>query len=321
MIGSLVACGVPPWFMVAHSAGEVFEGLLDSLGRPVAEADRSAGAVFRIAAPWLPVPGSPALAIRSLRSGAGLGRTARLAAWAPAGVISTEPLKETVRRALPSGWPAEGNLWLVACDYATGERVVFGRPGAPPADERALIAQALRDRPDVVAERLVQGSAAKFADAERALFFPTVSALGAFGLAPYRQDTLNPTYSAVGVNVTVPLTNGNLFAARHAEASLRARAESERVRDLENHVARDVRLALLDAQSAFQRLDLTNQLLDQATQAQDLAQSRYDLGLSSIVELTQAQLNKTRAEIEQASARYDYQAHMAALRYQTGELR
>jgi hypothetical protein len=39
------------------------------------------------------------------------------------------------------------------------------------------------------------------------------------------------------------------------------------------------------------------------------------------VELTQAQLNKTRAEIEQASARYDYQARMAALRYQTGSLK
>jgi hypothetical protein len=35
----------------------------------------------------------------------------------------------------------------------------------------------------------------------------------------------------------------------------------------------------------------------------------------------QAQLNKTRAEIEQASARYDYQARIAALRYQTGTLK
>jgi NTE family protein len=26
MIGALVACGVPPWFMVAHSAGEELEG-------------------------------------------------------------------------------------------------------------------------------------------------------------------------------------------------------------------------------------------------------------------------------------------------------
>ena len=114
------------------------------------------------------------------------------------------------------------------------------------------------------AERLVRESSAKFADAEHALWFPTISAIGAAGVAPFHQDALSPHYAAIGVNVIVPLTNGNLFAARHAEASLRARAEGERLRDLENRVARDVRVALLDAQAAFQRLDLTNQLLDQA---------------------------------------------------------
>jgi outer membrane protein len=195
------------------------------------------------------------------------------------------------------------------------------QPAAPPTDDAAVVAQALRERPDVAGERLARESAAKFADAERALWFPTISAIGAAGLAPLRQIGLNPHYSAIGINVSVPLSNGNLFAARHTEASLHARAEGERLRDLENRVTRDVRLALLDAQSGFQRLDLTNQLLDQASQAQELAEARYGLGLSSIVELTQAQLNKTRAEIEQASARYDYQARMAALRYQTGSLK
>src|SRR5512134_517601 len=48
MIGSLCAAGVSPWFMVAHSAGEVFDGLTDAHGRPAHEADRSGGAVFRL---------------------------------------------------------------------------------------------------------------------------------------------------------------------------------------------------------------------------------------------------------------------------------
>src|SRR5919199_3260420 len=64
MMGALVAAGVPPWFMVAHSAGEVFEGLVDANGRPVAEASRSAGAMFRLH-PAIPLlaPGSPRLAL------------------------------------------------------------------------------------------------------------------------------------------------------------------------------------------------------------------------------------------------------------------
>ena len=52
---------------------------------------------------------------------------------------------------------------------------------------------------------------------------------------------------------------------------------------------------------------------EQAQKALDLAQSRYKLGLSSIVELSQAQLNETQAEIAQASAKYDYQTQTSIL--------
>jgi len=194
-------------------------------------------------------------------------------------------------------------------------------PPPPPTDADTVVAQALRDRPDVAAERYEHESAAKFADAERALWFPTIAAVAAAGVTPYRQAGLNSQYSAAGVNVTVPLANGHLFSARRAEASFEALAAQQHVRDLENRVSRDVRLALLDAQTGFQRLDLTNQLLAHASEALDLASSRYSLGLSSIVELTQAQLNQTQAEIAQASARYEYQAQMSALRYQTGSLK
>jgi outer membrane protein len=58
-------------------------------------------------------------------------------------------------------------------------------------------------------------------------------------------------------------------------------------------------------------------LLSKAREALDLAQERYKLGLSSIVELSQAQLNVTIAEIESANARYEFQLQRAILNYQT----
>jgi outer membrane protein len=195
------------------------------------------------------------------------------------------------------------------------------QPESPPSDLDALIARALADRPDVARERFVQQSEAKFADAERALAFPTVSVAGAVGLVPFFETGLRDRYSAIGVNVAVPVLNGNLFAARKAEARFRATAGVEALTDLQNRVARDVRVTWLDLQTAYQRLALTDQLVAQATDALDLAQQRYNLGLSSIVELTQAQLNETRARIEQATARYDYQDRSAVLRFQTGQLR
>jgi len=66
---------------------------------------------------------------------------------------------------------------------------------------------------------------------------------------------------------------------------------------------------------------LTSKLLEHANQAFDLTQARYDLGSSSIVELSQAQLNKTTAEIAQANARYQYHLRRAILDFQIGTLR
>lgn len=83
-------------------------------------------------------------------------------------------------------------------------------------------------------------------------------------------------------------------------------------------VAARASVASLNANTGFQRLDLTNQYLQMANQALDLAQERYKLGLSSIVELSQAQLSQTQAEIEQVSAKYDYAYQVANLNYQIG---
>jgi outer membrane protein len=153
------------------------------------------------------------------------------------------------------------------------------------------------------------------------LRFPQVSALASAGVIPQHTHDLRGRYSAVGVNINIPIFNGGLFRARSAEATLRAQASDQRIRDLENRITRDVRVAWLNASTAYERLGVTAQLLQQATQALELAQARYDLGLSSIVELSQAQLNKTSAEIASAGAKYEYQIQRALLDYQTGVLR
>ena len=135
MMGALLAGGVPPWFMVAHSAGRSFDGLLGEDGRPAAEADRAAGAEFRLQRALPPMgPGSLRLAARTLLAPWRHTPATVGVGWLPRGVISTEPLKDIVRRVTPSGWSDHPNLWAVACDYATGKRVAFGRAGSPKAE-------------------------------------------------------------------------------------------------------------------------------------------------------------------------------------------
>src|SRR4051795_7537504 len=135
MMGALLASGVPPWFMVAHSKGDSFEGLTGADGRPAATADRAAGATFRLHKGLPPIgPGSWKLIAHSLSAPMQYRRTALFAGWLPRGFISTEPLKDTIRRVVPQGWAEHPNLWIVACDYARGHRVAFGRDDAPPAE-------------------------------------------------------------------------------------------------------------------------------------------------------------------------------------------
>ena len=117
MMGGLLASGVPPWFMVAHSKGDSFKGLLGADGRPASTADRSAGASFRLHKGPPPIgPGSWKLIANSLTHPMEHRPTALFAGWLPRGVISTDPLKDTIRRVVPTGWAPHPNLWIVASD-------------------------------------------------------------------------------------------------------------------------------------------------------------------------------------------------------------
>jgi len=194
-------------------------------------------------------------------------------------------------------------------------------PGPLPTTSQPLIDQALRDRPDAAALRLEQTSAERTAKAEHDLYFPTVSVAGVAGVVPTGVSEVPGRYGGIGVNVNVPILNGHLFKARQTEAELRAQAAAQNLKVLENLIQRDVEVAYLNATTAFQRIGLTAELLENARMAADLAQSRYDIGLGSIVELSQAQLGVTAAEIANSSAEYDYQTERANLAFQVGALR
>ncbi len=201
------------------------------------------------------------------------------------------------------------------------ELALEAMPDKLPDSVDPLMDQAIRDRPELASLRLERSAAERFVQAERDLKLPTISVAAAAGFAPSGDPQVPGRYGAIGMNVNIPIFNGYLYRSRSREAELKAKAADKNVSDLANRVTRDVRIAYLNATNAFERLSLTAQLLDQTKLALDLAQRRYDLGLGSIVELSQAQLNVTSAEISGSSAEFDYQLQRAILSYQIGELR
>jgi outer membrane protein len=193
-------------------------------------------------------------------------------------------------------------------------------PSPAPENTEAMVQAAFAARPDLASlnDRFI--AARQYSTAEHDLWMPAISALAAAGGTPVRADQIQSSwYGTAGANISIPLFNGFLYNAEEKEAKLRAQVAQEDVRSLRNVIARDVRTAVLNAQTAYQRIAVTKQMLDQANLALDLASARYKIGLSGIVEISQAQLNQTQAEIAYANARYQYQSALAEVRYQIGQ--
>lgn len=197
----------------------------------------------------------------------------------------------------------------------------------PPPDVDVLINIALQQRPDLQTLTFNQQAAEKFRRAQRDLLLPTISALGIAGVSPVRPDCfggcfpnyfVSSWYGAVGVNMSVPIFNGFLFSAEASEANFRAKAAGENTRDLRDQVVRDVRTAWLSANTAFQRVGVAEELSREADLGLKLAHGRYQLGLGSIVELSQAQLQQTDAAIGYVNSQYQYRLALSTLNFEIG---
>jgi outer membrane protein len=204
------------------------------------------------------------------------------------------------------GFPDEQNFLLVEESVAI----------APPTlDVLPLIQQALQQRPEVLALQDQVQAAQKFGSAEHDLSRPTVNALGVVGEAPVRDNHIPNWYGAVGVNINIPIFNGFLYNARAKAADLETEVNRQKLSNLRNNIARDVRNSWQDTNRAYERLSVTQQLREQASLSLNLAQARYNLGLGSIVEFSQAELQKTEADIADTDAKYQYRLTEIVLAY------
>src|SRR5215510_955942 len=152
-------------------------------------------------------------------------------------------------------------------------------PQGPPTRPDQLVIEALNNRPEIGSLRSAREAALRFADAERDLARPTVGMVGTVGFLPFINEGgshIPNEYAGVAVNMNVPIFNGHLFSARREAARYKAKEAEQRLRDVQERTARDVRVAWASSMNAFQRIDVTAQFLRQATLALDLAQGRYN---------------------------------------------
>jgi outer membrane protein len=184
-----------------------------------------------------------------------------------------------------------------------------------------LIQTALDQRPELASLRDRYQSALRYAKSQGDARLPVLSAVGVAGEAPVRDSNLAENYAAGAIQLNLPLFEGGRLVARERESELQAQADNELLRAAENNVVRDVHLAVLNLNDALEEYHSTEDLARNAAETFQLAEARYNIGSSSIIELSQAQLALTSAQIAETQAHYNVMIENANLNYQTGRMR
>jgi outer membrane protein TolC len=185
-----------------------------------------------------------------------------------------------------------------------------------------LITKALGQRPDLAAARASWQSAKAQVTATRGSWLPTLDLTGAASLNYYDPaifvDHTN-TWS-VGVLLHIPVFNGlrNKYEVAGAKEDERRAAAS--ARSAEQAVIDQVWTSWYDVKTAAQRIETSKDLLESATQSEQVALGRYREGVGTLLDLLTSQTALAGARAQEIAARADWFVAAARLLYSTGGL-
>ena len=176
-------------------------------------------------------------------------------------------------------------------------------------DRLKLRADSLRQRPEYRQAKLQQGAAEATERQTFRNFFPDITGTGAFGGA---QTPLNEAWS-VGLALNWSLFDGGNRIARYQEAKANTQGATARVKSTELDVIQNVEQAVIAVEEAQERILAAQTLVASAQENFRLAQGRFDAGVGTILELTDAQLALTQAQNTESQALADYRIALALL--------
>ncbi len=180
-----------------------------------------------------------------------------------------------------------------------------------------LKAQALSQRPEIAKNRYQQDYSQAALRVARAGYFPTLSSLAAYGWsgpdAPFSDTTLGNRSWWVGAGLTVPMFDGLLsyHNVRVARANIRATQANAEV--LSQDVSKEVDQGYLDMQSAWELIRASKKAMEAARENLRLAWGRYQAGVGTIIEVTDAQVQFSQSDLKFVQALYDYRVAEARL--------
>jgi TolC family type I secretion outer membrane protein len=185
---------------------------------------------------------------------------------------------------------------------------------AQPQSLEALKAQGQQRRPELLKNRHQQSYSEAAIKVAQAGYFPVLTSNAAYGWQSLDQPFANaPNTWYVGAAMTFPLFEGlsTAYAVRQNKAQLRATLENYEV--LRQNVTKEVEQAYLDVKSGWELIRASKKALEAARENLRLAWGRYQAGVSTIIEVTDAQVQFSQADLKFVQALYDYRVFEARL--------
>lgn len=195
-----------------------------------------------------------------------------------------------------------------------------GRIGGDfPSQVEALIAQARKARPDLIAAVAQSQSALSQVEAARGSGRPSLNLSASAGYADVEGFGSDDS-SSVGLNLTIPLFTGFITSYRVRSAEAQARSAGLRAEQLRLQVALEVWNAHQRLTTASQALASSADLLASADQAQEVAFGRYKAGVGSVLDLLSAQSALASARQQRVQTVYDLDVARIALAQALGSV-
>ena len=180
----------------------------------------------------------------------------------------------------------------------------------PLPNEDSAIVRALQENYDLKALELQIKVADGIVDVQRSTYYPTLTLFGQWQNQGQRIDGtgtwLDASTSLVGLNFSFNIFNGTRTLAQVQQAQADYESVREQYALLKNNVKLQVRVIVNDLRSALQRIEAQQSTVQQAQRGFDISRIRYTEGTGSLLEINDAQVALSRAQVNRLSALLDY---------------
>lgn len=194
-------------------------------------------------------------------------------------------------------------------------------------DLDGAIARGLRKRPDLQEKAAAVALRKEDISQQKSDYYPIVNLVANYGrYDPDPYSFLGPStggwqsHWSAGIRANWNLFDGGVRRANLGESKLNMAIEEDELRDMERAVALDIRAQWLRGRDAAEVIEATTENVELATRALEIARSRFDAGLGTHLEVTQANVELANARLARSQALYEHMAAVVSMKHAAGIL-